>query len=147
MGEEYLSEGDDGRPCIKWRRQRTTNTTGSKKETVEEGEETEIGREEKAEAEEYRDPETKLLIREYQKNANPTQATLKLLEIYGGEEWRIDEGVEMSRCIQHLVVEELIKIYKRDSTPDEETRNALEYAVGMNWRKDQGVEGRDASCE
>ena len=89
-GEEYLSEGDDVRPCIKWRIQLKTNTTGSKEETVEEGEETDIGREEKAKAEEYRDMEMELLIREYQKNANLTQATMKLLEFFGGEESRID---------------------------------------------------------
>ena len=38
-GEEYLLEGEDGRPCIKWRKQKTTNPTGREKETVEEGEE------------------------------------------------------------------------------------------------------------
>ena len=36
------------------------------------------------------------MIREYQKNANPTQAA-KVLEFYGGDKWRIDEGIEMSR--------------------------------------------------
>ena len=84
------------------------------------------------------------MISEYQKIANPTQATVKLLEFYGGGKRRIDEGVEMSRCIQHLVEEELVQNYQRDLMPDEETRNPLEYAVGMNWREDQGVEGR--SC-
>ena len=71
-GEEYLSEGEDGRPCIKWRRQQKTNTTGSKEETVG-GEEKGIGREKKAEEKEYRDTETEGLIREYQKNSNLTQ--------------------------------------------------------------------------
>ena len=118
------------------------NTTGSKEETVEEGEQTEIGREVKAEAEEYRDMETELLIREYQKNAHPTQATLKLLELYGEDKWRIEEGVKLSRCFQGLVEEELIQNYQRDSTTDEEKRNALEYVGGMKWREDQGVEGR-----
>ena len=37
----------------KWRKQRTSNPTGGEKETIEEGEEEEIGREEKAEAQEY----------------------------------------------------------------------------------------------
>ena len=37
-GEEYLSEGEDGRPCIKWRKQGTRNPTGREKETIEEGE-------------------------------------------------------------------------------------------------------------
>ena len=27
-GEEYMSEREDGRPCIKWGRIRTTNTKG-----------------------------------------------------------------------------------------------------------------------
>ena len=123
-GEEHLSEGEDGMPCISG--QQTTNTTGNKEETVEEGEETEIGREEKAEAEDYRIRETKLLIGEYQKNANPTLSTMKLLEFYGGYKWRIDKGLEMSRCIQRLVEEELVQNYQRDLMPDEETRNPLE---------------------
>ena len=59
------------------------NSTLREKETVEEGEEKEIGREEKADAQEYRDMETEGLIREYQKNTKPTQATMKLLEFYG----------------------------------------------------------------
>ena len=76
-GEEYLSEGEDGRPCIKWRKQRTTNPTGREKKTVEEGEEEEIEGEEKVEAQEYRDAETAGLIREYQKNAEPTRQRWK----------------------------------------------------------------------
>ena len=70
------------------------------------------------------------MIREYQKNANPTPATLKLLEFYGGDKWRIDKGKEMSTCIQCLVEEELVQNYQRDLMPDEETRNALEYVEG-----------------
>ena len=69
---------------------------------------------------------------------------MKLLEFFGGDKWRIDEGAEISRCIQGLVQEELVQNYQKVSTLDEETRNTLEYAVGMNWREDQGVEGR--SC-
>ena len=67
---------------------------------------------------------------------------MKILEFYGGEDWRINEGAEMSRCIQCLVEEELVKDYQRDSKPDEETRLALEEGVGANWREDQGVVGR-----
>ena len=78
------------------------------------------------------------MIREYQKNANPTLVTLKVLEFYGGDKWRIDEGIEMSRCIQQLVEDELVQ----DLMPDEETRNALESAGGITWREDQGIEGR-----
>ena len=54
-----------------------------RKRNSEEGGEKEIGREGKAEAQEYRDAETEGLIREYQKNAKPTKATMKLLELYG----------------------------------------------------------------
>ena len=71
------------------------------------------------EAQEYRDVETEGLIREYQKSAKPTQATMKILEIYGEDKWRIDKGAEMSRCIQRLVEKELVQNYQRDSTPDE----------------------------
>ena len=74
-GKDYLSEGEDGRPCIKWRKRRTTNPTGREKE----GEEEELGGEEKVETQEYRDVETEGLIREYQKNTKPTQATMKIL--------------------------------------------------------------------
>ena len=50
--------------------------------------------------------ETEGLIREYQKNANPIQNTIKLLEFYEGEDWKKNEGAEMKRCIQRLVEEE-----------------------------------------
>ena len=36
--------------------------------------------------------ETEGLIREYQKNVKPIQNTIKLLEFYGGEDWRKNEG-------------------------------------------------------
>ena len=124
-------------PCISG--QQTTNTTGNKEETVEEGEETDIGREEKAEAEEYRDAETKLLIREYQKKANLTPATLKILEFYGGDKWRIDEGIEMRRCIQHLI-DELEQQYQRSLRPDKETSTVMESSRGTTWREDTGDE-------
>ena len=78
------------------------------------------------------------MIREYQQNAKPTQATMGIIEFYGGQKWRIDEGAEMSRCIQSLVEQELVLNYQRDLTPDEETRNVLEKAAGANWREDQG---------
>ena len=34
-GEEYMSEGEDGRPCIKWRRELSTKPTGEEGDTVE----------------------------------------------------------------------------------------------------------------
>ena len=82
----------------------------------------------KEEAEEYRDLEMELLIREYQKN--------------GGDGWRLDEGIEMSKSNQRLLEDELVKYYQRDLMPDEETRNALKSTGGITWREDQGVEGR-----
>ena len=82
--------------------------------------------------------ETEGLIREYQRNAKPTQSTIRLLEFYGGEDWRKNEGAGMKRCIQRLVEEELVKDYQRDSEPDKETRGTLEEKVGAKWREDQG---------
>ena len=58
--------------------------------------------------------ETEGLIREYQRNTKPIQSTIKLLEFYGGEDWRKNEGAGMKRCIQRLVEEELVKDYQRD---------------------------------
>ena len=86
--------------------------------------------------------ETEGLIREYQKNAKPIQSTIKLLEFFGGEDGRKNEGAEMKRCIQRLVEEELVKDYQRDAEPDEETRSKIKEKVGAKWREDQGVEGR-----
>ena len=74
-----LTRRKAGRPCIEQRKQRITNPTGREKETIEEGEDEEIGGKEKVEAQEYKDAETEGLIREYQKNAKPTQATMKIL--------------------------------------------------------------------
>ena len=65
--------------------------------------------------------ETKGLNREYQRNAKPTQRAIRLLEFYGGEDWRKNEGAGMNRCIQCLVEKELGTDYQRDSEPDEET--------------------------
>ena len=48
------------------------NPTGREKETIEKGEEEEIGGEEKMEAQEYRDAKSEVLLREYQKNATLT---------------------------------------------------------------------------
>ena len=90
----------------------------------------------------YRDMEIEGLIREYNKNPKLTQSTMKILEFYGGEDWRTNKGAEMRRCIQQLVEEELVKDYQRDSKSDEDTRHILEERVGASWREDQGVVGR-----
>ena len=47
----------------------------------------------------YRDAEIEGLIREYKKNATPTQSSMKILEFYGGEDWRTNKGAEMRRCM------------------------------------------------
>ena len=44
-----------------------------------------------------RDLEIEGLIREYQRNDEPTQSTMRLLEFYGGEDWRKDEGAGMKK--------------------------------------------------
>ena len=80
----------------------------------------------------YRDAETEGLIREYQKNSKPTPSNMKILEFYGGEDWKTNEGANMSRCIQPLVEKELVKDYQRDSKPDKETKNTLEDGVGAS---------------
>ena len=90
----------------------------------------------------YRDAETEGLIREYQKNAKPTPSNIKILEFYGGEDWRTNKGEKTSRSIQRLVEEELVKDYQMDSKLDKETRQTLEEGVGARWREDQGVAGR-----
>ena len=46
-----------------------------------------------------KDVEIEGLIREYKKNAKPIWRAKKILEFYGGEDWRTNEGAEMSRCI------------------------------------------------
>ena len=83
-----------------------------------------------------RNVETEGLIREYQRNA--TQSTIRLMEFYGGEDWRKSEGAGMKRCIQNLVEKELVTDYQRDSGPDEETRGALEERVGAKGEKTKG---------
>ena len=79
---------------------------------------------------------------EYKKNAKPDPITLKVLELFGGEAWRKDEGTDMRRCIQRLVEDELVQQYQRNSRPYEETRAVLESCGGMAWREDTGEEGR-----
>ena len=90
----------------------------------------------------YRDTGIEGLIREYKKNAKPTQIAMKILEFYGGENCGTNEGAEMRRCIPRLVEEELVKDYQSDSEPDEDTRPILEERVGASWKEDQGVVGR-----
>ena len=87
---------------------------------------TEFDVEEKVETEGSVDVGTKLLIMEYQKNANPDPMTLKVLEFWGGEEWRQDEGADMRRCVRCLEEDDLVQKYQRNLRPDAETKEALE---------------------
>ena len=100
--------------------------------------EAETGLEEKKVTESPRDAETELLIIEYQKNNNLDPTTLKVLEYFGVEEWREDKEIDMRKCIQRLVEDELVQQYQRNSRPDKETREALESCEGTAWREDKG---------
>ena len=63
---------------------------------------------------------------EYQKNTKPDPTVLKVVEFFGGEALREDEGTDMRRCIQCLVEDELVQQYQRNLRPDKETRAVLE---------------------
>ena len=87
---------------------------------------------------EEEDEETESLIREYQRSPIPDMYNLRLVEFYGGEEWRKNEGAEIRRCIQRIVEKELVDSYQKNSRPSEEVRCALEEIVGEDWREEQG---------
>ena len=89
------------------------------------------------------DEETESLIREYQRSTIPEPYNLRLMEFYGGEYWRKDEGAEMKRCIQRIVEKELIDKYHKNLKPSEEVGCVLEERIGENWREEQGVPGRN----
>ena len=80
-----MSEGEDGKPCIKWRRKLTSNPAGAGGETEEKMREAETEAKEKTETETPTDAETELLIMEYQKKAKPGTTMLKVLEFFVGE--------------------------------------------------------------
>ena len=44
------------------------------------------------------------LIREYQQNAVPDTRDLRLIELYGGTEWRTSERDDVKQCIQRILV-------------------------------------------
>ena len=48
---------------------------------------------------EEEDGEIDSLIREYQQNAVPDKWDLRLMELYGGTEWRTSERDDVKRCI------------------------------------------------
>ena len=87
--------------------------------------------------------ETKLesLIREYQQNAVPDPKDLILMELYGGVEWRTDEGDDMKRCIRRILERELEYLYQKNSS--EGTEGEIEETVGEDCREGQGVSGRE----
>ena len=84
--EGYLTEGEDRRPYIALRRKQEIRK--DKKEATEHlgaqikslGEDSSVGedvREEEVQIPDYRDAEIEGLIREYKKNAKPTQSAMK----------------------------------------------------------------------
>ena len=64
----------------------------------------------------------------------------RLLEFWGGEDWREDTREDLRRCILRLVIGKLIQQYKRSAKPDIATKNILEFWGGENWRENK-VEG------
>ena len=60
--ELYMSEGEDGRPTIKWRRKQTMDTTGEGEETEDTRERMQTEEDEMAKTEGSVDTETELLI-------------------------------------------------------------------------------------
>ena len=103
--------GEEGRPYIALRRKQKIRK--GRKEATEQlgaqiknrGEDSSIGedgREEEVQIPDYRDAEIEGLIREYKKNAKTTQSAIKILEFYGGEDWRTKEGAEMSRYVYNV---------------------------------------------
>ena len=72
------------------------------------------------------------MIESYQRSTIPNQYNLRLVEFYGGEEWRKNKGAELKICIQRIVEAELEDEYQRNSEPSEEVRRALEERVEKN---------------
>ena len=103
--EQYLTIGKDGRPYIAVRIKRSNKLESTRvsvdvdmrelKTTVSPGiEDADVGIEEEVI---NIDEETESLIRKYQRSAIPESYNLRLIELYGGEDWRKDEGAEMKR--------------------------------------------------
>ena len=87
--------------------------------------------------------ETESLVREYQRSAIPDMCDLKLMEFYGGAEWRLNEEADLKRCIQRILEIELVDNYQKNSRLSDEVRCALKEIVGENWREEQGLPGRN----
>ena len=109
--EQYMTIGADGRPYIAVRIKRGSKLKeNNRSEEVGQREvqrtdttkieDADVRIEEGVTVIEEEDEETESLIREYQRNAIPDAYNLKLVEFYGGEEWRKNEGAEIKRCIQ-----------------------------------------------
>ena len=80
--------------------------------------------------------EIEILIREYQQNTVPDTWDLRLMELYGGTEWRTSERDDVKRCIQRILVRKLEGNYQNNSS--EEIRGELGGRVGEIWREGQG---------
>ena len=108
--EQYYTTGADGRPYIAVRAKRgnklkensRSEEVGQKEVKIADSprrEDADVRIEEEVTVTEEEDGETESLVREYQRNAIPDMCDLKLMEFYGGAEWRLNEGADLKRCI------------------------------------------------
>ena len=70
------------------------------------------------------DEVTEFMIENYQRSAIPNQCNLRLVEFYGGEEWRKNKGAELKICIQRIVEAELEEEYQKNLEPSEERKES-----------------------
>ena len=112
--EQYMTMGADGRPYIAVRIKRGNKLGESRKkeESVQGGvriadslgvEDADVKIGEGVTQVEEEDGEMDSLIREYQQNAVPDKWDLRLMELYGGTEWRTSERDDVKRCIRRIL--------------------------------------------
>ena len=152
--EQYLTIGADRRPYIAVRSKRGNKLEeNNRSEEVRHKEmkiadsprieDAEARKEEKVTVMEEEDGESESLVREYQTSAIPDMCDLKLMEFYGGAEWRLNEEADLKRCIQRILEIELVDNYQKNLRPSDEVRCVLKEIVGENWREEQGLPGRN----
>ena len=112
--EQYLTTGADRRPYIAVRR-KLGNKPGEnrKKEEIVQGgvkiadslgvEDADVKIGEGVTQVEEEDGEIDSFIRDYQQNAVPETWDLRLMELYGGTEWRTSERDDVKRCIPRIL--------------------------------------------
>ena len=62
------------------------------------------------------------LIREYQQNAQPSKAIVRMLGLYGEGDWRKDKGAAMKRFVRWKVKTELVNEYQKNAEPTGEVK-------------------------